>query len=1179
MEGVHLHRQGIGHENEDMRGQSANGYELLRQLTLKYSLRTREEALSLRSLFASRSYVLSASETSASSLVSDVIRRSDLDAAKFSRLISTLPAGVDVTGLSLPDADLLVVLLKSLPQEVRSFCLHHASGESYAAYREAARRWEQQQRLFVELPIGGNHQKKITNAVFVDETGTEWYTLDGEDSKAAEGHVDMMQGSQSQGKCQKCGSRKHKSWECTTDVSKLKCFRCQGVGHVSMNCPQRNKEKGKGKDFGKGKSSVVKGDWLKGKGKEKGKGKDKGKSKGKNYGKKGKLNEVNESYDDDWWWYAASSDWDDSNWNEGYASQMSWAEHDWYGSGLETWEAAGNESQEQGQDATPVVSGKGNGNEVQSLVLSPFFAEDCEMFDTGLELIDSCEVGSNCDLLHVCPQPFEHQQQTFSGIFGDFCDNFAVFQQDVSKESEISQVCEVCFDVSATCVCRKCQESFGKPVQRRTCVELLVEKSGPERLVNRGCPVFCSCDRCQHESFQFSRQVAESVNCRKHENLNMSHGRAVMSTNGFGLRSGNRFTGDVDSEHAHETVCCDDLLSTVCSRVTLFRTRVSTFLGDTSDTVSQMHQFRKYWSQVFPLLSEISATNDDGQWWLLDSGASSTVMSSKFVGIYGGKLQQQRDGNRFRAANGSAVNMLGETEVVALVSMISEENGRREERRACVKTLVGEIRHNILSTTTLCKLGWEFSQNPNGFRVRDLKSGAVMADTAYFAGCPWVHLRPASYEQSVGGSRDLPSTSSISSSPSCYPSDLSSISPMTKAAEVALQQHRLQGHVPLDPRCVVCQRGKSVFQHRRRKEGQFEAEVQADFGFITKRGEISLEESEEGLFKVLILTELSTNAVGYVLVTNDMRANRVQIGKWMHHFGFTISSVSIVLHTDSERAVAELVGKRHEQFVFSVRRARPQQHQSVGLAERGVRRLKEGLPMLRTEMNQGGVDLMMGSEALSDALVYLALTHNHFSKVHNSEFSPLEYGTQRKLSKPQMALFGQTVIAELPASVKKLAPNETRSVEASFLHPGLDSGPVVQGLVRVENELVLKRFVARNIRAILPPEWNLKFGANLFSKMDQEIEDVPPSEGVEQPRRRLRPLPEVVEEEVSRPPEDDFVEYPDGAPGDLVRQMKEPDVPLPKKRSAVHSEGQRGLKLARQGPLRVRFEQDQPSEC
>ena len=88
-----------------------------------------------------------------------------------------------------------------------------------------------------------------------------------------------------------------------------------------------------------------------------------------------------------------------------------------------------------------------------------------------------------------------------------------------------------------------------------------------------------------------------------------------------------------------------------------------------------------------------------------------------------------------------------------------------------------------------------------------------------------------------------------------------------------------------------------------------------------------------------------------------------------------------------------------------------------------------------------------------------------------------------------MALFGQMVIAELSASVRKLALNETRSIEASFLHPGLDTGPVVQGLVRVENELVLKRFAARHVRVVLPPEWNLKFGANVCSKMRQEIED------------------------------------------------------------------------------------------
>ena len=40
-----------------------------------------------------------------------------------------------------------------------------------------------------------------------------------------------------------------------------------------------------------------------------------------------------------------------------------------------------------------------------------------------------------------------------------------------------------------------------------------------------------------------------------------------------------------------------------------------------------------------------------------------------------------------------------------------------------------------------------------------------------------------------------------------------------------------------------------------------------------------------------------------------------------------------------------------------VRRARPQQHQSNGGAERAVRRLKESLAVLRAEMNDGGADV------------------------------------------------------------------------------------------------------------------------------------------------------------------------------------------------------------------------------
>ena len=49
---------------------------------------------------------------------------------------------------------------------------------------------------------------------------------------------------------------------------------------------------------------------------------------------------------------------------------------------------------------------------------------------------------------------------------------------------------------------------------------------------------------------------------------------------------------------------------------------------------------------------------DDGSWWLLDSGASTTVMSSKHLGLYKAQCEETYDGSLYRAANGTTVDIV-----------------------------------------------------------------------------------------------------------------------------------------------------------------------------------------------------------------------------------------------------------------------------------------------------------------------------------------------------------------------------------------------------------------------------------------------------------------------------------------------------------------------------------------
>ena len=176
-----------------------------------------------------------------------------------------------------------------------------------------------------------------------------------------------------------------------------------------------------------------------------------------------------------------------------------------------------------------------------------------------------------------------------------------------------------------------------------------------------------------------------------------------------------------------------------------------------------------------------------------------------------------------------------------------------------------------------------------------------------------------------------------------------SVAAVSGGDDSELARHRRQGHIPFNPNCLECAKGRSVFQHRRDKGDRKEVSIQADFAFLNTTGEIVADQLP-GSVKILVLTEMMSRCIGYVVVGEDVEAARRQIVAWLQHFGLTSKAVSI-------DAVGEIIGNCTGRYTFSIRRAAPQQHRSVGAAERTVRELKEAFSVLRADLNAQGLDV------------------------------------------------------------------------------------------------------------------------------------------------------------------------------------------------------------------------------
>ena len=847
---------------------------------------------------------------------------------------------VDTTGLKLADSDMLVVLLKSLPETVKNYVLHQSGADNYESYRNAAMRWEEQQRLFSDFETGG-HSKRLSSL----EGSVEHHSLDAELVDAVEG------------RCGKCGSRRHTAPGCTADMSKIRCFRCGKMGHISFNCPESKEGKGSARTDAWNLS------------RSKGKGatfRSKGSSKGK--GKKGKLNEVSEDWtdwtaeswdDDDYWWH---DQWPESCDGQCGVSQTWWDDGSgWYCDGYGyTWQ------QGPVQSAEPSAS-HDNKSDVQktgsvgSMIINPLlFDMTCETTE-GLGFVHEHEVADmkTENRLVVDCKDFAIELADTGCVLAESCDSCT----RESKESELADTGCVLAESCDSCT-RESEEEDELAdmgcVLARGCDSCTHESEEKDELTDTGCVLARGCDSCTRESEVVRSEVAD-MGCVLARGCDSCTHEPWFC----GLKCGDE-VGLGDSSNLETRFVNDpsrDLCATVPMKVVLVRAH--DWFDDHSE-VSVEQQIEPYLKFLRPLLSQV-ADNTDASWWLLDSGASTSVLAESNLSAFRSVLQDSEGLGSYKAANGSSVNMSGTAEIGVQMHMSGTSGDDWCWKKARLNVLVGSIRHNILSITSLADSGWRFTQGPKGFDLFHEKLGMHCLDVAYFANCPWVRLYP-----DVGSS-------------SAYRSDLTvsnthdfSVAAVSGGDDSELARHRRQGHIPFNPNCLECAKGRSVFQHRRDKGDRKEVSIQADFAFLKTSGEIATDELP-GSVKILVLTEMMSRCIGYVVVGEDVEAARRQIVVWLQHFGLTSKAVSIDVHTDSERAVGEIIGSSTGRYTFAIRRAAPQQHRSIGSAERAVRELKESFSVLRADLNAQGLDVTFSHENLVDVLTYLALCNNHFS--------------------------------------------------------------------------------------------------------------------------------------------------------------------------------------------------------
>ena len=440
-----------------------------------------------------------------------------------------------------------------------------------------------------------------------------------------------------------------------------------------------------------------------------------------------------------------------------------------------------------------------------------------------------------------------------------------------------------------------------------------------------------------------------------------------------------------------------------------------------------------------PLLSSsVSFASDDHGWWLVDSGASVTVLCQDALNFFEVLDEEEvPKGPRFYAANGSQVTMNKKVTVRAFIEMETKQGGQVISEIK-LSALVGETKNNILSTTQLVNKGWHLELNKVSKLVHN-ESGSFAVLTTW-SGCPWVRLRKTR-DEDISELRIVSKTGETKTLA------------VLKETEVD-EMHRARGHIPYDPHCAICQRTRGVSQHRRKREGGGSIiELSADYFFL--RGS-----------KFLLICEQFSRMIGCVYMDPSTDVVRASVKKWLLEMGCLGNEGILNVFTDDEVAVGAVffhlgVGKD-----VKVSKAPPQSQAMNGLAERSVRAIKESFLCVSEELRQKGLEICESGKSVAVALEYVCFMMNMHASVHGSSKTPQEFLSSKKMSAPTTSAFGAVVLCELPASLQSEA--RPRFLEGAYLRPEFNSlGCVCRILV----DGVVKEVRPKSIKLVLPLRW------------------------------------------------------------------------------------------------------------